>query len=161
MGKETSDTWQRLKFRIPGPFTGGCLFMKPWAEVNLQDHPPLLLELALLCLWKFLRFLPTLPPAPSAPCCSKLKMCQPVELDSVKWWALSSIKCFKRKGFGKSSFKNHWMVYHSEEYSAFISYQGKLPEVLSTTLKRIFYISCYYDFFYIEILVFRAYCSML
>lgn len=118
---KTSDTWQRLKFRIPGPFTDGCWFMKSWAEVNLQDHPPLLLELALLL--KFLRFLRILPPAPSAPCRPKLKMCQQVQLDSVNWWALSSIKCFERKGFGESSFKSHWMVYHSEEYSVFISYQ--------------------------------------
>ena len=28
------------------------------------------------------------------------------------------------------------MVYHSEEYSVFISYQGKLLEVLSTVLMR-------------------------
>lgn len=51
--------------------------------MNLQDHPTLLLELALLCLWKVLPFLWTLPPAPSAPYSPKLKMCPRVKSDSI------------------------------------------------------------------------------
>lgn len=38
-------------------------------------------------------------------------------------------------GFQKNSLKIHQMVYHDEEYSGFISYQGEPLEVLSTKLR--------------------------
>lgn len=95
LGREASDTWG-LKFRILVWLAYWWLFIEPWAKVNLQDHPTLLLDLALLCILKVLPCLWTLPPVHSAPCSSKLKMCL-----QVKWlnWERAHPKIFEWVAF--------------------------------------------------------------